>query len=41
MDAVYIFHESRKPTGAGMLILYYAGGLLLLAGGLFWIFLVH
>ena len=40
-DAVYIFHESRKPTGAGMLILYYAGGLLLLAGGLFWIFLVH
>lgn len=41
MNAVYIFHESRKPTGAGMLILYYAGGLLLLAGGLFWIFLVH
>ena len=41
MDAVYIFHESRTPTGAGMLILYYIGGLLLLAGGLFWIFLVR
>lgn len=39
--AVYIFHESRTPTGAGMLILYFAGGLVLLAGGLFWIFLVH
>ena len=41
MDAVYIVHERRTPTGAGMLILYYVGGLLLLAGGLFWIFLVH
>ena len=41
MDAVYIFHESRTPSGAGMLILYFAGGLVLLAGGLFWIFLVR
>ena len=39
-NAVYIFHEGRTPSGAGMLILYFAGGLILLAGGLFWIFLV-
>lgn len=41
LDAVYIFHESRAPSGTGMLILYYLGGLLLIGGGLFWIFLLH
>lgn len=41
LDEVYILHESREPSGAGLVILYFVGGLALLAGGAFWIFLVR
>lgn len=41
LESAYIFHERRTPTGAGMVILFYVGGLILLCGGLFWVFLVH
>jgi hypothetical protein len=41
LDAAYIFHERRTPSGTGLVILFYVGGLILLGGGLFWIFLVQ
>jgi hypothetical protein len=41
LESAYIFHERRTPSGAGLVILYFVGGLALLGGGLFWIFLVH
>ena len=41
LEKAYIFHERRTPSGTGIVILYYVGGLILLGAGLFWIFLVH
>lgn len=41
LEKAYIFHERRTPSGAGLVILYYVGGLVLIGAGLFWIFLVH
>jgi hypothetical protein len=41
LEKAYIFHERRTPSGAGLVILFYVGGVILLGGGLFWIFLVQ
>lgn len=41
VDSAYILHSGRSPKGAALVMLYFIGGGVLLAGGLFWIFFVH